>query len=146
MQIRQMKEEDRQSVIEMMRVFYASDAVSTNGSLEIFTADFDACISPSPYLSGYVFDCDGEIVGYAMTAHSFSTEFGKPCLWIEDLYIKEKYRHIGIGGAFFEFIESRHPDSALRLEVEPENENALRLYKKRGFTFLNYGEMIKNER
>lgn len=146
MQIRQMKEEDRQSVIEMMRVFYASEAVSTNGSFEIFTADFDACISASPYLTGYIFDEGGVSVGYAMTAHSFSTEFGKPCVWIEDIYIKEEYRHLGFGRAFFEFIESLHPDKVLRLEVEHENENALRLYKKRGFTFLNYGEMIKNEK
>ena len=146
MQIREVKERDRLDVIEMMRTFYATDAVSTNGTFEIFTADFDACISDSPYLSGYVFDVDGEVAGYAMTAHSFSTEFGKPCVWIEDLYVKEKYRRSGIGNEFFKFIEEKYPDSVLRLEVEMENETALRLYQRRGFSFLPYGEMIKGEK
>ena len=34
--IRLMKEQDKNEVIEMMTVFYASEAVSTNGSREIF--------------------------------------------------------------------------------------------------------------
>ncbi len=144
--IRPMEEKDRPSVVEMMRVFYASEAVSTNGSEEIFRSDVDACTGGSPYLSGYVFELDGETVGYAMTAHSFSTEFGKPCVWIEDLYIKEEYRGRGIGGEFFAFIEARHAGAVLRLEVEGENAAALALYKKRGFGFLPYLEMIKGEK
>ena len=39
--IRKMKEDDRASVLEMMRVFYASPAVLSNGSEEIFNNDID---------------------------------------------------------------------------------------------------------
>lgn len=143
MTIRSMEEKDRRAVIDMMRVFYASEAVSTNGSQEIFESDVDACTSASPYLSGYVFELGGETVGYAMTAHSFSTEFGKPCVWIEDLYIKEEYRGRGIASRFFDFIEQRHAGSLLRLEAEVENTPAVALYKKRGFEALPYLEMKK---
>ena len=52
--IRGMEEKDRNQVLEMMRVFYASPAVLSNGSEEIFAADVDACISDSPYLEGYI--------------------------------------------------------------------------------------------
>ena len=51
-----MKEYDRNKVLEMMRVFYASPAVLSNGSEEIFKADIDNCINESPYLEGYVFE------------------------------------------------------------------------------------------
>ena len=54
--IRGMEEKDRNQVLEMMRVFYASPAVWSNGSEEIFQADFTACISDSPYLEGYIFE------------------------------------------------------------------------------------------
>ena len=141
--IRPMILDDKKCIVDMMRTFYNSDAVSTNGSEEIYNADVDACISDSPYLEGYVFEDYGEIQGYAMIAKSFSTEFGKPCIWIEDLYLKEKFRGLGIGTSFFSFIEEKYPNSILRLEAEPENERAIYVYKKCGYDLLPYMELKK---
>lgn len=141
--IRLMKLQDKFDVTEMMRVFYASDAVLTNGSDEIFEADFENCISDSPYVEGYVFEDGGSIQGYGMIAKSFSTEFGKPCIWIEDLYVRDEYRGLGIGTLFLNYITEKYPDSIFRLEVEAENERALHVYKKCGFEVLPYMEMKK---
>lgn len=141
--IRRMTKQDKSCVIEMMRVFYASEAVWTNGSEEIFEADVEHCIGESPYIEGYIFE-DGTVTqGYAMIARSFSTEFGKPCIWIEDLYIKEAYRGRGIGTQFFRYIEAAYPDAVFRLEVEAENERAVNLYQKCGYEILPYMEMKK---
>lgn len=142
-QIRHMQQRDKPAVLEMMRIFYASPAVFTNGSEDIFKRDIDACIGDSPYLEGYVFEHTDDLCGYAMVAKSFSTEFGKPCIWIEDLYMKEGFRGVGIGGAFFDFIAQKYKDCIFRLEVEEENERAIRLYRKCGFTVLPYMEMKK---
>lgn len=141
--IRQMVESDRAAVMDMMQTFYSSPAVLTNGSAEIFDADIDACVSDSPYAEGYVFEDGGEIIGYGMLAKSFSTEFGKKCIWIEDLYIKEPYRGRGIGCAFFNMISEKYPNHLLRLEAEEENERAIAVYKKNGFEVLPYLEMKK---
>ena len=141
--IRNITPEDKSCVLEMMRVFYASPAVFSNGSDEIFLNDIEICINNSQYLEGYVIENSTDIQGYAMIAKSFSTEFGKPCIWIEDLYIKEEYRGSGIGKAFMEFITKKHTDCIFRLEVEEENERAIGLYQKYGFTFLPYTEMKK---
>ena len=141
--IRAITEKDKACVLQMMRVFYSSPAVFTNGSDEIFQRDIEACAQGGPYVEGYVFDGDGELQGYAMIAKSYSTEFGKPCIWIEDLYIQEKYRGLGLGKRFMEFIEQKYPDYLFRLEVEEENERAVRLYEKHGFTRLPYVEMKK---
>lgn len=138
--IRPMVAADKESVLEMMRIFYASPAVHTNGSEEIFAADIETCVSGSPYLEGYILE-DGEIQGYAMVAKSFSTEFGKPCIWIEDIYIKEAFRGKGIGKQFFDFITEKYAGCLFRLEVEEENSSALALYEKCGFTELPYMEM-----
>ena len=141
--IREMKEGDREAVLAMMRVFYSSPAVHTNGSEEIFSADFEACVGESPYLDGYIFEEDGAVCGYAMTAKSFSTEFGKPCIWIEDLYLAEEDRGRGIGSSFFAFIEEKHPEAVFRLEVEEENGCAVHVYRKCGYEVLPYMEMKK---
>ena len=138
-----MRQDDKPLVLEMMRVFYSSPAVLTNGSEEIFANDIDNCIGESPYLEGYVFEENSTVLGYSMIAKSFSTEFGKPCIWIEDLYLKEEFRGRGVGSAFFKFIEEKYPDHIFRLEAEEENEGAIRLYKKCGFEILPYLEMKK---
>ena len=141
--IRPIEARDRTEILNMMRVFYASPAVFSNGSDEIFSNDIENCISGSPYVEGYVIEDSNNIQGYMMIAKSYSTEFGKPCIWIEDIYIKEAYRGMGLGGAFIEFITAKYTDCIFRLEVEEENERAVGLYKKCGFTVLPYMEMKK---
>ena len=141
--IRKMIREDKNVIIDMMRVFYASPAVLSNGSEEIFEADVENCVNESPYLEGFVFEENEEILGYGMIAKSFSTEFGKPCIWVEDLYLKPEYRGQGRGSKFFEYLEQNYTDCIFRLEVEEENERAIHVYEKNGFAVLPYMEMKK---
>lgn len=141
--IRDMTQADKEAVMEMMRVFYASPAVLSNGSEEIFRNDIENCVGDCPYLEGYVFEENQTILGYAMIAKSFSTEFGRPCIWIEDLYMRQGYRGCGIGTKFFTYIEEKYPDSIMRLEAEEENQKAISMYKKCGYEILPYTEMKK---
>ena len=143
MLIEKMAAEHAESVIDMMRVFYTSPAVHTNGSEEIYRADVENCINDNPFLEGYVFMENECIAGYGMLAKSFSTEFGKQCIWIEDIYINPEHRGKGIGSEFLAFVEKSYPDAILRLEVEEENERAVHVYKKAGFGVLPYMEMKK---
>ena len=145
MVIRAMVPEDKEKVVEMMRVFYASDAIDSNGSEEIFSSDVDNCVGDSPYLEGYVFEEEGQLQGYSMVAKSFATEFGRPCMWIEDLYIREEYRGQKIGSRFLEFIGKKYPQAVLRIEVEDANKRAICVYEKCGFRFLPYMEMKKDQ-
>lgn len=142
--IRQFKNSDKNEVISMMKTFYSSDAVQTNGSQEIFEKDFDICISDNQFLSGFVFEADNKVLGYSMIAKSFSTEYGKQCVWIEDLYVKPQYRGNGIIPKFIKYIEENFKNSILKLEVENTNSHAVHVYNKCGFKKLDYIEMIKN--
>lgn len=143
--IRAMTPADKDSVMEMMRVFYNSPAVLSNGSDEIFARDIEGCISDNPYVEGYMFEQDGAVQGYGMAAKSFSTEYGRQCIWLEDIYIKAEYRGLGIGSQFIDYITKKYPDALLRLEVEEENARAVHVYKKSGFEFFEYKEMKKSK-
>ena len=146
MRVEAMGEEHREAVLEMMRVFYASPAVHTNGSEAIFRSDIDACLSDEPWLEGYVFLEGDAPIGYTMLATGYSTEFGRRCVWIEDLYVKPEYRHKGIGTEFFRFLPEAYPQAVrFKLEVEPENETAMALYKKSGYYLLGYSIMAQEK-
>ena len=141
--IRRMTKADRETVIEMMRGFYASAAVITNGSEEIFAADVDECVGESPYAEGFVIEENGFVVGYSMTAKSFSTEFGRRCIWIEDLFVKEEYRGKGFGTKMIRYIEALYPSALIRLEAERDNSRAINVYEKCGFEEMPYVELKK---
>ena len=68
-----MTEQDKQAVIEMMRVFYTSPAVFSNGSENIFLQDVEACTGDNPYLDGYIFAAadSGEIQAMAWWQRAF---------------------------------------------------------------------------
>ena len=144
--IRLMTIDDKEEVINMMEVFYNSDAVLTNGSKEIFENDFSNCVNDSPFLQGFIFEVDKKIIGYAMIAKTFSTEYGLPCVFVEDLYLKEQYRKKGIGSSFFKYIEEKYPNTIFKLEVEKDNFKAQNMYKKNGYDTLDYMEMKKINR
>lgn len=143
--IRDLELKDREEVFKMMRLFYNSDAVLYTAPDEILYKDIDDCLSDLPFIEGYVFEEEGKLFGYSMVAKSYTTEYGGLLIFIEDLYIKENYRGLGIGSSFFHFIEEKYKGQAVRykLEVEEENQSAIAVYKKRGYEKLGYFIMSK---
>lgn len=147
--IQPFRPEDRGEILAMMRVFYDSPAVITKSSDAVLERDFDDCVGDCPFVEGYIFRDEAAegapVAGYAMLAKSYSTELGGPCLWIEDLYLKEPYRHQGIGTAFFRFLDAKYGGKFIRfrLEAEPENQNAIVCYHKAGYEVLPYLQMEK---
>lgn len=147
MNIREILLKDRQKVFDMTRIFYNSPAVFGEISDEIIYKNIDNCIGNSLYIKCFIFEKNDEIIGYAMTANSYSTEYGGLCVWIEDIYILPEHTGLGISKIFFEYIEGLYKNSAVRfrLEVEENNINAIKSYEKNGFKRLNYIEMTKEK-
>lgn len=46
----------------------------------------------------------GKIVGYMLYFYNYSTFIGRENLYLEDLFVLENYRHLGIGRAFFKVL------------------------------------------
>ena len=84
--------------------------------------------------------------GYALTSKYYSHEAGGLTLFVDELFVLENYRSQGLAKEFFKYINDNLEDNVtrLRLEVESDNNGAIKLYDKEGFSFLNYAQMIKN--
>ena len=143
MTIRKMEPTDFDKILDMMLVFYASDALLVHPEESVLRKTLADAIEAGPYVEGFVFCQEEEPVGYGMIAKSYSTEMGGHCVWIEDIYIQPEFRGQGIGKAFFGWLEQNHPEAArFRLEIEPDNHKAEALYRKMGFDFLDYRQMV----
>ena len=138
--ITEMTAHDKDYVLAMMLDLYMSDAVIHKPDVGTLKRNIEACLSTEYPVIGYVFKVDDAIVGYSMIVESFSTEYGVPCIWIEDLYIKPKFRHRGIGQTYVQFIKNKYPVDKyrIRLEVEAHNESAKRFYDNAGMTDILY--------
>lgn len=74
-------------------------------------------------------------VGFALFFHNFSTFLGKPGVYIEDLYIDDRYRGNGFGRAMFTYIAKlakRRGCGRLEWAVLDWNEPAIKFYRSMG--------------
>lgn len=144
MLIRSMTREDSEEVFNMMRVFYDSPALIHKSSDRVLRRDIEDCLSDMPFVEAYVFEEEGQLIGYSMVSKNYTTEYGGLCIWIEDLYLKEEYRNKGYATEFFGFVEKQYPQAVrFKLEVEQENEPAVATYKKNGYEISDYFLMTK---
>ena len=142
--IRKMTSADKEFYLKFTDDFHHSDAVLAPIDTACYERTFQNAVSDSPYVEGFVFERDGKVIGHSIIAFSFSTEVGGECLWVEEIYVLPEYRGLGTGKEFFAFLKETYKNKVrrLRLEVEEENEGAVRLYKSLGFKFLAYDQMI----
>lgn len=145
MNIRKICETDRDTVLTLMLEFYHSAAVLHPLPEDTIQRCLADCIQNSPYIEGYVMEAEETIAGFAMVAKGYATEAGGMCVQIEDIFVRPEFRGQGTGKQFFAYIMDKYKDTAyrFRLEVEENNTNAIRLYKKLGFVELPYCQMIK---
>lgn len=61
----------------------------------------EAMFGKRPYAEVFFAELEGVPVGFTVFFHNFSTFVGKPGLYIEDIFVKPKFRGKGIGKAMF---------------------------------------------
>src|SRR5256714_9617908 len=87
----------------------------------------------------------GEPAGYASFFHFYSTYQGRSALFLEDLFVLDKFRGNGIGMALLSAVAKLAVDEGcfgLRWEVLDWNHPAIEFYKKLGATFLNERKVV----
>lgn len=141
--LKRFNKNDKNEYFELAKLFYSSDAVLHPVPKEHLERTFTELINRSPFLDGCKIIHSGITAGFALFAITYSQEAGGKVLWLEELYIKEEFRSLGLGGKFFEEILKKLPNDfkRIRLEVEDDNDGAIRFYKRFGFDWLDYKQM-----
>ncbi|MGO8700222.1 MAG: N-acetyltransferase family protein [Limisphaerales bacterium] len=64
----------------------------------------DSFFSPQPAAGALLADCDGKLAGYAIYFFTFSSFVGRAGIWLDDVYVRPKYRRQGVGRALIQAV------------------------------------------
>ncbi|MDE6001763.1 MAG: GNAT family N-acetyltransferase, partial [Clostridia bacterium] len=102
--IRLMQNKDKDEYFEMSRAFYSSGA-ALEEIPEEWRKSFWQEIMLGQYIKGYIVESAGEVAGYALAFIFASQEAGGKVMFIDELFVKKKFRGKGLGKEFFAFAE-----------------------------------------
>jgi GNAT superfamily N-acetyltransferase len=94
-----------------------------------------ALFGANPRVFAEIVEYEGAPAGFILWFYTFSSFAGRHGIWVEDLYVREKFRGRGLGAAMLHAIARRCVAEKLgRLEwsVLNWNENAIRFYRGAG--------------
>ena len=145
MKLRPFVPEDRTDFLDMFAAFYSGEAALKPIPSAQMKATFDAVISGSPYVRGFILDQDGNAAGYGLVYPFYSNEAGGLCLMLDEIYVRPEFQGRGFGSQYLREVAAAFGPEAvgLKLEICPRNPRARALYERSGFSVLGYDSMIK---
>ena len=145
MTLRPFVPEDRTDFLDMCADFYSGEAALKPIPSAQMKATFDAVISGSPYVRGFILDQDGNAAGYGLVYPFYSNEAGGLCLMLDEIYVRPEFQGRGFGSQYLREVAAAFGPEAvgLKLEICPRNPRARALYERSGFSVLGYDSMIK---
>ncbi|MFI0844748.1 GNAT family N-acetyltransferase [Mesorhizobium sp. IMUNJ 23232] len=84
----------------------------------------DYGFGPAPHFEAVISEVDGEYAGMCLFFPSFSTWLGRPGVYIQDLYVEDRFRGLGIGAKLLRRVAAIVRDRGgvyMRLSVDTEN-------------------------
>ena len=138
-QIRAAQRGDEAAIVELVAELaeyerLAQAAEATAGQIA------EALFCDDPRVFCELAEADGEIAGFAMWFYTFSTFRGRHGLFLEDLFVRPKFRGEGIGRALLARLARRCVSEDLRrLEwmVLDWNERAIGFYRSQGARLMD---------
>ena len=133
-EVRGAKREDVPLVLDLIRELaeyekLSHEVVATEDSL------LEWLFGDRPVAEVLVAECGGEAAGFALFFHNFSTFLGKPGIYLEDLYVRPRFRRSGIGTSMLTRLARLARERGCgRLEwsVLDWNEPSIRFYESLG--------------
>jgi len=132
--VRRALPEDAEAVIALIEglLEYEHIGPMAPGSHERIAAEMAA---PEPRLTAFVAESDGAIVGYSIVYETYSTLWGQPRLFIEDIFVLPEHRSTGAGFALFRAVTRHALDrgcTQMHWEALTWNKLAIDFYERLG--------------
>jgi len=93
------------------------------------------CLWDNPKFEAFMAEIDGEYVGYVIYFFTYSSFLALPTLYIEDLFVLERYRRRGVGQKLFDECRAKAREAGcgrIEFTVLQWNKGAQAFYEKNG--------------
>jgi GNAT superfamily N-acetyltransferase len=127
--IRESTVNDYEQILELMKAFALFQKTP-----EKLTVTLEQMVDDKDIFQCFVAEDNGNIVAFASFFFGYYSWSGKG-LYLDDLYVKEKYRQLNIGKNMLNAViqyAKEHQCKSVRWLVSKWNENAINFYKKIG--------------
>ncbi len=125
---------DRDTLVELMREFYAESKTPFETGQTIRA--FEKILRDDTLGRIWILERNGSAAGYAVLTFGFSMEYGGRDAFVDDLFVRVEHRCRGLGRAAMEAMMGecgKRGVRALHLEVARDNLAAKQLYRRFGF-------------
>lgn len=136
LEFRQYRPEDFEDLCEMVLGLYTKDGIrTTHMTNEKVALSVKNLMKSGSNGQIHIFTKSGERIGYCIINQFWSNEFSGQILYVDELFVKPKFRNSGVGSQFFKFLQANPENDsvAFMLETVNENEKAIGFYRKLGF-------------
>ncbi len=132
--IRETSLKDCPVIFELIKELAQYEKLAHQVAADIKTLE-NSLFGANPKAFALLAEVDGNIAGLCLYFYNFSTFLGRPGIYIEDIFVKERYRKRGIGRRFFSRItEIAKAENCGRIEwwVLDWNRDAIDFYTTLG--------------
>ncbi|PWU18761.1 MAG: N-acetyltransferase [Verrucomicrobia bacterium] len=102
-----------------------------------------------PVAGALLADCDGDLAGYAIYFFTFSSFVGCPGIWLDDVYVRPKFRRRGVGRRLIEAVAqigAKRNCGRFEWMALNWNRKALRFYGKLGAKVMKDWRLLRMNR
>jgi ribosomal protein S18 acetylase RimI-like enzyme len=125
---------DEPTLLELMREFYLHEGIAWVESAA--RAALRGVLDDPSHGRAVLIEVDGAVAGYFVVCFGWSLEFHGRDAFVDELYLRDRFRGRGIGTRALEVAAELCRTSgvrALHLEVERSNTRAQAVYRRTGF-------------
>jgi GNAT superfamily N-acetyltransferase len=98
--IREAVRADCATLVELIRELARYEKLEQDVRVDAQTLG-ESLFGKQPHAYALLAETDSKTAGFCIYFHNFSTFLGRPGIYIEDIFVREPYRGLGIGHRFF---------------------------------------------
>lgn len=101
--LRHATRDDVALILELVRELAEYEKLAHEAVADAASVERDL-FGPRPFAEVVIAEADGEPAGFALYFHNYSTFLGKPGLYLEDLFVRPRFRGLGLGKRLMQFL------------------------------------------
>ncbi len=143
--VRAILEHELAELLQLLKAKAAFDGVADSLVADLPSLQ-EALFSHHPRAHALVAIREGNIVGMATYYGTFSSFIARPCIWLDDLYVDEAYRSMGVGRALIKHLADVAVEQGCgRIDwvVATHNERGKKFYEKLGASIFDSVQLAR---